>query len=82
MSPIVLGSVHSWWHCLGRARRCGIVRGSVSPEAGFESLKTRAISSLFSLPCTYSSKCEASAPAIKPPLCHNWSLTLGNCKSQ
>ena len=28
--------VHSWWHCLGRRRRYGFVRGGVSLGAGFE----------------------------------------------
>lgn len=36
--------VPSWWHYLGRLRRCGLIGESMSLEAGSESFRTGAIS--------------------------------------
>jgi hypothetical protein len=35
-APIVEHLVRSWWDCLGRIRRCGLVGGGVSLGTGFE----------------------------------------------
>lgn len=50
----------SWWYCLGRLRKSIFVRGSVSQEAGFESLKTSTILSFPSLFQAYNSRWNPS----------------------
>ena len=80
MSPEALAFEHlvsGWRHCSGTLGRRGLVGGSPSLEAGFESLKalTMAISLLLPL----RSRCELAASSSKPMplLCHEHSHLSG-----
>ena len=60
-----------WWCCLGKQRRCGLAGGCMSLDRGSGSLKTHAISSLFSLLCVCCAGYDlsASAPGAMPACC-------------
>ena len=53
---------------LGKLKRCSLVRGNASLEAGSESLKTPAALSPFSLLCGCGSRCEPSLLLLLPYL--------------
>lgn len=64
--------VLSWWHCLGRFRRCGFARESVSLLVSFASWNPWANSSWVSLLPGWSSRYKLSAsclllPYLRPP---------------
>lgn len=67
--------VPSQWNYLGRIRKCGLVRGGVSLEAGFRVSKA-AISPVSSLCLVFVDQdTELSATAL-PPCLPTWAMLL------